>query len=249
MRRWIHAARPRPAMIVALIALVFAAGGTSYAALQISGSQIKNNTITSSDIKNHSLKTADLSDSARAALKGNRGATGPIGPKGDPGSAAKLPAGLMWIDHFAFLPGDSSVQTSFNSVTSGVGGGLTALVISSSTTGEIANSGGNKSVQRSLEVPPGYVIKGVRVCYELTNSRSFISQIRLAQVEPTPFAAIVRLDDATDRTDEGPVCVDSAATSVDASAGAVLIDLRVNFGNTADKIALRAVGLYLAPSA
>jgi hypothetical protein len=105
MRRLIHAARPQPAMIVALIALVFAAGGTSYAALQLTGSQIKNETITSLDIKNKSLKIADLSPSARATLKGNegkRGPAGPVGPQGAPGSAAKLPGGLMWIDHFSF---------------------------------------------------------------------------------------------------------------------------------------------------
>jgi hypothetical protein len=239
-------------MVVALIAMVFAAGGTSYAALQITSGQIKNETITSHDIKNRTLQTADLSTKARADLKGDRGPTGPTGPtgqKGDTGSSAKLPAGLMWIDHFSFLPGDASVQTSFNSTTSGIGGGLTALVIGSTTTGEDASVGGNKDVQRTLEVPPGYTIKSVRVCYELTNSRSFISQIRLAQIEPTPSAALVRLDDATDQTAPGPVCVDSAATNVDASAGAVLISLRVNFGNTGDKIALRAVGLNLAPSA
>jgi hypothetical protein len=249
MRRRIHVPRPQPAMLVALIAMVFAAGGTSYAALQITSGQIKNETITSHDIKNRTLQTADLSTKARAALKGNRGATGLSGPKGDPGSSAKLPAGLMWIDHFSFLPGDASVQTSFNSTTSGIGGGLTALVIGSTTTGENANSGGNKDVQRSLEVPPGYTIKSVRVCYELTNSRSFISQIRLAQIEPTPSSALVNLDDATDQTATGPVCVNSAATNVDASGGAVLISLRVNFGNTGDKIALRAVGLNLAPTA
>ena len=249
MRRWIHAGRPRPAMIVALIALVLAAGGTSYAASQITSGQIKNETITSRDIKNRTLRSADLSDSAKAALKGDEGKRGATGPKGDPGSAAKLPGGLMWIDHFSFLPGDSSVQTSFNAVTSGVGAGLTGLVISSSTTGEDANGGGNKVVQRALEVPPGYTIKGVRVCYELTDARSFISQIRLAQVEPTPLSARIALDDGTDLTDPGPTCADSAATNVDASAGAVLIHLRVNFANTADRIALRGVALHLVPSA
>ena len=48
-------------------------------------------------------------------------------------------AQLMWINHFALLPGDDSIKTSFNAVTSGVGGGLTGLVISSTTTGEIGD--------------------------------------------------------------------------------------------------------------
>lgn len=154
---------------------------------------------------------------------------------------------VMWVNHFDLLPGDPSVTTSFNAVNSGVGGGLTGLVIQSSTTGENAQGGGNKVVHMGLQVPPGYSIRGVRVCYELTNKRSFISQIRLAQVQNPPQSAIVILDDATDQTNPGPICVDSAATNVNPSLGEVLIDLRVNFGNTADKIVVRALGLHLSP--
>ena len=83
----------------------------------------------------------------------------------------------MWINHLALLPGDPSVTTSFNAITSGVGGGLSGLVIHSSTTGQVAASGGNKVVHMGLQVPPGYRIRGVRVCYELSNARSFIRQI------------------------------------------------------------------------
>ena len=36
---------------------------------------------------------------------------------------------IMWVNHFSLLPGDQSVKTSFNAVNSGVGGGLTGLVI------------------------------------------------------------------------------------------------------------------------
>ncbi len=103
-------------------------------------------------------------------------------------------AQLMWINHFALLPGDDSLKTSFNAVNSGVGGGLTGLVITSTTTGDIAANGGNKVVHMAVEVPPGYVVHGVRVGYELTSSSSFISQIRLAQVQDPPNTAIVLLD-------------------------------------------------------
>lgn len=151
----------------------------------------------------------------------------------------------MWVNHFDLLPGDASVTTSFNAVSSGVGGGLTGLVIRSSTTGEIAQNGGNKVVHMGLQVPPGYLIGGVRVCYELSNTRSFISQIRLAQVQTPPQTAVVKLDDATDQTNQGPICVDSAPTTVDPGLGEVLLSLRVNFGDTSDKIAVRAVALHL----
>jgi hypothetical protein len=154
---------------------------------------------------------------------------------------------IMWVNHFDLLPGDPSVTTSFNAVSSGVGSGLTGLVIMSSTTGENAQGGGNKVVHMGLEVPPRYLIKGVRVCYELSNKRSFISQIRLAQVQTPPSSAIVKLDDGTDQTNPGPICVDSATTTVDPGLGEVLLSLRVNFGNTSDKIVVRALGLHLSP--
>ena len=153
--------------------------------------------------------------------------------------------GIMWINHLDLLPGDSSVITSFNAVNSGVGGGLSGLIIMSNTTGDTATGGGNKVVEKGLQVPPGFLITGVRVCYELSNARSFIDQIRLSQVQDPPGTALVQVDDATHLVNPGPVCVDSAPTTVNPELGAVRLDLRVNFGDTSDKIVVRAVGLHL----
>ena len=164
-------------------------------------------------------------------------------PANDP--PAEPVAVVMWTNHLDFLPGDESVKTSFNAVNSGVGGGLSGLIIESSTTGEDAIGGGNKVVEKGLQVPPGFLISGVRVCYELSNPRSFISQIRLAQVQDPPATALVLLDDGTDLTNAGPVCIDSEAVSIDPSVGAVRLSFRVNYGDVTDRIVLRAVGLYL----
>jgi hypothetical protein len=153
---------------------------------------------------------------------------------------------IMWINHFDLLPGDPSVTTSFNAISSGLG--LTGLVVHSSTTGDNASGGGNKVVHMGVQVPPGYLIKGVRVCYQLSNKRSFISQIRLAQIQTPPSTALVKLDDGTDQTNPGPICVDSQQTTVDPSLGEVLLSLRVNFGNTSDIIVVRALGLHLTPA-
>jgi hypothetical protein len=57
----------------------------------------------------------------------------------------------------------------------------------------------------------------------------------------------VLLDDGTDLTNPGPVCVNSSATSIDPNPGALLLSLRVNFGNTADRIVVRGLGLLLSP--
>lgn len=138
------------------------------------------------------------------------------------------------------------MKTSFDAVTSGVGSGLSGLVIQSSTVGDTAQNGGNKVVETAVEVPPGFNVTGVRVCFENSNTRSFISQIRLAQVQNPPSTASVILDDATHLNQAGPICVDSHSISIDPAKGPLLLSLRLNFGNTSDKIVLRGLGLHLA---
>lgn len=165
--------------------------------------------------------------------------------QGDNNHKNNTQASLMWINHLDLLAGDASVLTSFNAVNSGVGTGLSGLIIMSTTTGDMATGGGNKVVEKGLQVPPGFVITGVRVCYELSNARSFIDLIRLSQLQDPPSTATVILDDGTNQVNPGPVCVDSAATTVDPALGAVRLDLRVFFGDPSDKIVLRAVGLHL----
>ena len=154
----------------------------------------------------------------------------------------------QWIDHLSFLAGDPSVLVSFNAVNSGFGSGLSGLIIESKTTGQVARGGGNKVIQTALQVPPGFAVNGVRVCYELSSADSFISQIRLAQVQDPPASALVLLDDGTDLDDPGPVCLDSVAPSggpINPVPGPLLLSLRVNFGDTADRIVLRGVALNL----
>jgi hypothetical protein len=98
----------------------------------------------------------------------------------------------------------------------------------------------------AAETHDGEEIIGVRVCYELSDAGSFISQIRLAQVQDPPATAVVLLDDGTDLTDQGPVCVNSEPAEIDSSAGPLLLSLRLNFGDTSDKIVIRGLGLLLS---
>jgi hypothetical protein len=152
---------------------------------------------------------------------------------------------VMWMNHLALLPGDASVKTSYNAVNSGVGTGLSGLVIGSTTTGDTAQGGGNKVVQMGLEVPPGYLVKGVRIAYQNSNVRSYITQVRLSQLQTPPSTALVLLDDPTLLNAAGAVYASSAATSINPSKGSLVLDLRVNFGDTSDLIAVRGVGLLL----
>jgi hypothetical protein len=150
---------------------------------------------------------------------------------------------VMWMNHLALLPGDASVKISYNAVTSGLG--LSGLVVQSTTLGSTAASGGNKVVQMGLDVPPGYLIKGVRLAYQNSNVRSFITQVRLSQLATPPTSALVMLDDPTHLNAAVASFANSAATTIDPSKGPVVLDLRVNFGNISDLIVIRGVGLLL----
>jgi hypothetical protein len=152
---------------------------------------------------------------------------------------------VMWMNHLALLPGDASVKISYNAVNSGVGSGLSGLVVQSTTLGSTAAGGGNKVVQMGLDVPPGYLIKGVRLAYQNSNVRSFITQVRLAQLQTPPATATVLLDDPAHLNAAVATYANSTATMVDPSKGPVVLDLRVNFGNIADLIVVRGVGLLL----
>jgi hypothetical protein len=71
--------------VVALLALIVALGGTSYAAITVTGAQIKDGSITTRDIRNRTLRAEDFGHRLPA---GPQGAKGEKGEKGDTGPAA-----------------------------------------------------------------------------------------------------------------------------------------------------------------
>ena len=60
--------RPSPALVVAGLALSVALGGTSYAAITVTGAQIKDGSITTRDIRDRSLRTEDFARGTKPAL-------------------------------------------------------------------------------------------------------------------------------------------------------------------------------------
>jgi hypothetical protein len=82
--------RPSPSMLVALVALFVAMGGTGYAAITITGQNVKDASLTGKDVKDNSLGTKDVKDGNLLAKDFKAGqlpaaAQGPAGPKGDKG--------------------------------------------------------------------------------------------------------------------------------------------------------------------
>jgi hypothetical protein len=92
---------PSPALVVSVVALVVALGGTSYAAFSlptnsvgtkqlrkgaVSANKIARGAITSFDVKRGSLLAADFkAGQLPTGTRGPKGDPGPQGPKGDPG--------------------------------------------------------------------------------------------------------------------------------------------------------------------
>ena len=85
--------------VVALLALFVALGGTSYAALTVTGKTVKNGSLTGQDLKRGTITSRQVKDGGLLSADfkagqlpaGPRGETGPAGPPGTPGQAG--PAG------------------------------------------------------------------------------------------------------------------------------------------------------------
>ena len=97
--RALRALRPSPALVVAVIALLVALGGSGYAAValtlpanSVGTTQLKSNAVISSKVKDHSLLKADFASGQIPA--GPRGAPGAPGPPGSAGARGPTgPAG------------------------------------------------------------------------------------------------------------------------------------------------------------
>ena len=70
--------RPSAALVVAIVALFAALGGTSYAAAKITGKMIENSTITGSDVKNKSLGANEHKPDSLGGAQINEALLGPV---------------------------------------------------------------------------------------------------------------------------------------------------------------------------
>ena len=100
--------RPRPATVIACLALLLALGGTSYAAVVLPANsvgtpQLKNDAVNSLKVKNGSLLKADFK--AGQIPAGPEGPAGPAGPAGAAGPAGPFPD---------TLPAGKTVRGAFN---------------------------------------------------------------------------------------------------------------------------------------
>jgi len=91
MRSILRRLTRRHSTAVAYLALFAALGGSAYAAVTVTGKNIKDGTVTGRDVKNRSLGTNKLSTRAVSSLTGQPGPAGPQGERGPVGPTG--PAG------------------------------------------------------------------------------------------------------------------------------------------------------------
>ena len=97
---------PSPALIISIVALFVALGGTGYA-ITVTGKNVRNNSLTGRDVKNNSLTTKDIRDRSLRA-RDFRGGELPIGGGG--GGAPGRPGAAGSALAFARVNGNGAVD-------------------------------------------------------------------------------------------------------------------------------------------
>lgn len=137
----------------------------------------------------------------------------------------------IWLSPAGFVTGDPTLRASYPFMSH------PSTIVSCTTPGDF------KWVSMGLRLPPDTQIGEVVICYEVSNARSFIAQVRLAEMT-TPDRATVIHDDPAALTSTTPTSYTSAVPAV-VPSGAVTLQLRLNFHDPGDEILLGAVGIAI----
>jgi hypothetical protein len=142
--------RPQPALVISLVALFVALGGTSYAAIAVTGENVKNGSLSgidikdgslrSTDVRNGSLTAGDLSATTIASLRGSgpAGATGATGARGAAGAPGTF--GDVTVRNVIYSSGPSAIASCESGEVS--------------TGGGVATSNNSSFVRLSAPYPP-----------------------------------------------------------------------------------------------
>jgi hypothetical protein len=122
-------------MLVALISLFVALGGTGYAATRllprnsVGEHQLRNSAVTGSKIRPRTIQLSDIATSTRSSLRGQTGPQGPQGPQGAAGPQGPPGPGAD-IFHAAIDSGGGRVRGNAIASTGGGGTGTYAIAFS-----------------------------------------------------------------------------------------------------------------------
>ncbi|MCM3904809.1 MAG: hypothetical protein ND866_24190 [Pyrinomonadaceae bacterium] len=155
--------------------------------------------------------------------------------------AAALQPNLLWINHLGFLvDAHNRLSASF---AANPFGGSSGLVV------RAFQPVADQVIATGLQVPPGYNVTKVRLCYQLSNSANFITHIKVEQLTMASTGVEV-LTDLADQISMSPLCVDSApaALPINPANGPLRLNVGVTIADPDELIVIRAVGLYLEPA-
>jgi len=143
LRRAIAGRRPSASLAISVVALFVALGGTGYAAVTITGKDVKNGSLTTKDIKNNSLTSSDVKDRSlrlRDFRSGelSNGQRGPAGPAGPAGAAGAAGSAIAFARVAASGDVDASVSKNIAVVASPSGDGIYCLNDTAGTPKSIA---------------------------------------------------------------------------------------------------------------
>ena len=252
--------RPSFANVMSTIAVFIALGGSSYAALKVTGKDVVNGSLTGKDIRKKSVPVNRLSGKLPQGPKGDAGAAGlpgaagPAGAKGDPGPAGPTgPPGP--VDPSQFVP--SAGITEINAGPSGWVSGSSELARTNLTfhvaTFTSTTPSGSGVVAMQPSVPAALAgkpmrLRGARLCWDATTAGIQISAIYISVVREDAnanFVAVGEEAEEVDHTDK--LCkhfdVDPVISLADGARVSMIFD--VAWSATAKSIRFGGVTLEL----
>jgi hypothetical protein len=213
--------RFKSAHAISLLALFLALGGTSYAALKISGKDVRDGSLTGKDIKRGSVPLDRLSGQPPAGPTGPAGAAGAPGVPGAPGAdGAPGAQGAPGKDASGGLtPGQLAVTTPPDewkgSSTTSVAGNYSSVTRVPGAIGAVTVGADLPAVLNGRSL----TLTGMRLCYDANTGGARITSVELNHRRPvgaTGGSVSSLAFDATVRTDSG--CVEFPATTPKAIA-------------------------------
>ena len=150
---------------------------------------------------------------------------------------------LLWVDPLGLKPGSPNVEASLDPLEAGGGLGASGVVI------KALEGEGPRRVEMGLSVPPGLLVKGVRLCYEVSSEAFSIDEVRILQLQDPPTSDALVFQDETDLTSAEAVCVDTAEAEelIDPTAGSLRLQLILTGPETVspeDCIIIHGLGIH-----
>lgn len=192
--------RPGYANVVATLALVVALGGTSYAAVQVTGKDVKNGSLSSKDVKNESLKGKDVKDESLSGSDLQKQSVpldrlnGSLPTQLDPGQF--VPA----AGPYTVSVGQGAWQTTSSRVERGNAFGLWVSTVPNTSTALILDPAIPTTVAgKSMR------LNAVTLCWDATLSAMKINQVLIRAYQQDAGGnevAVVETGDLVDHTDK-----------------------------------------------